>query len=73
MTSNEERLRLTLGRRVVAIRQDYGMMWRRRESMQFIDRLIYIYSAGEGGDDVDLRVLVRLYNRELMGRRNEAG
>ena len=71
MTTTDERLRLTLGRRVLAMRQEYGMMWRRRETMQFIDRLTAIYQLGEGVDDVDLRVLVRLYHREIMGRRHE--
>ena len=71
MTTTDERLRLTLGRRVLAMRQEYGMMWRRRETMQFIDRLAAIYQLGEGVDDVDLRVLVRLYHREIMGRRHE--
>ena len=55
-------------RRALAMRQHYGMKWSRRESMAFVDRLVAA-SANEGIDDMDLRVLVRLYNREIQWHR----
>lgn len=52
-------------RRVLRMRDQYNMKWSRRQSMEFVDRLMAA-SRTEGIDDVDLRVLVRLYNREIM-------
>lgn len=52
-------------RRVLRMRDQYNMKWSRRQSMEFVDRLMAA-SRTEGIDDVDLRVLVRMYNREIM-------
>jgi hypothetical protein len=52
-------------RRVLAMRKEYGMAWTRRQTLTFIDRLLAA-SRVEGIDDVDLRVLVRIYNREIQ-------
>lgn len=43
--------------------------WSKSEIETFIDRLMYASSA-EGIDDMDFRVLIRLYNRELIGKHN---
>ena len=55
------------------MRQEYKMKWTRRESARFIIRLVHITAAGTGLDDVDLRSLVRNYNRELIGERHVQG
>lgn len=47
-----------------------NMKWTDEEVARLAQRLVWA-SAHEGIDDVDLRVLVRIYNRELLGR--EAG
>jgi len=62
------RLRENLSRRVLQIRGTLGMAWSRRESYELLDRLTYAHLE-EGINDLDLRVCVRLYNRELIGRR----
>jgi hypothetical protein len=51
-------------RRTLAMRKEYGMKWTRRQTLEFIRRLMAA-SEVEGIDDVDLRVLVRIYNREI--------
>ena len=56
-------------RRSLAMRQEYGMQWSRREADTFINRVMYA-SCEEGVDDRDLRSMVRMYNRECIGRRN---
>ncbi len=54
-------------RRVRALRADIGIKpWPRDAMAVFIERLIHV--AGEGIGEYDLRVLVRMYNRELVGR-----
>ena len=58
-------------RRVLEMRQQYGMKWTRRQSMAFIDRLMAASSV-EGIDDMDLRVLVRIYNREVQSNGNQS-
>ena len=65
MTDRTEVLRSSYSRRVLAMRKEYGMQWTRRQSIEFIDRLL-LASRTEGIDDVDLRVLVRIYNREIL-------
>lgn len=45
------------------------MQWSRREADTFINRVMYA-SCEEGVDDRDLRSMVRMYNRECIGRRN---
>ena len=60
----DEAMRANYKRRVLAMRQGYGMKWTRRQSIAFIDRLLNA-SKVEGIDDMDLRVLVRIYNREI--------
>lgn len=55
-------------RRVIEMRNGYcSHKWTRRNTLELCDRLI-LMSSGEGIDDVDLRVLVRMFNRELIGR-----
>jgi hypothetical protein len=49
------------------------MVWHRRETIELVSRLMYILASSEGIDDVDLRAIVRLYHREILGRRNEGG
>lgn len=64
-----ERYRASMARRVLDMRDQLEYEpWTRRETNDLIERLSFI--AGEGINDVDLRVLVRLYNRELIGRRS---
>ncbi len=40
--------------------------WSRRDTLTVCERLYYV--AGEGISDSDLRVYVRITNRELIGR-----
>ena len=60
----ENTKRAMFKRRVLVMRQKYNMKWTRRETLTFVDRLIAC-SKTEGIDDVDLRTLVRMYNREI--------
>lgn len=60
------RKREAFQRRVLAMRQQYGMKWTRRQTVTLINRLMHV-GHREGIDNVDLRSLVRLYNRELIG------
>lgn len=74
MTEDEkkERLRLTLKRRAKTFADEYGMKWSNREWYVFSRRLYHAHHS-EGIDDIDLRTLVRLYNRECLGRRKRNG
>jgi hypothetical protein len=72
-TERDDRIRLILQRRVTDLRQEYGMVWHRRETVELVSRLMYILASSEGIDDVDLRAMVRLYHRETLGRRSEGG
>lgn len=54
-------------RRVEAVRAQYGLMdWSEDSMGRFLRRLLNI--VGDEITDPDLAVLVRLYNRELIGR-----
>jgi hypothetical protein len=65
MTTRPEDLYRIYKRRALAMRSEYKMYWTRRQSLAFVDRLVKA-SAVEGIDDRDLRVLVRMYNREIQ-------
>ena len=54
-------------RRSLALRKKYGMKWSRRDSVEFLRRVMNA-SCVEGVDDKDLTVLVRMFHRELIGR-----
>lgn len=43
--------------------------WSKAEIETFIDRLMWASSA-EGIDNMDLKAMVRMYNRELIGKHN---
>ena len=66
MPTTEDRKRANFNRRVLAVRKGYNMKWSRRQSDAFVERLM-LASSVEGIDDMDLRVLIRMYNRELIG------
>ena len=66
-----ERRRANYARRILELRKALGIKWSRRESFEFLDRITHA-SCEDGVNDVDLRVLVRMFNRELIGRKNEA-
>lgn len=63
MTRDEAMTRV-YKRRALSMRSEYNMKWSRRQSIEFVRRLVAASSV-EGIDDVDLRVLVRMYNREI--------
>ena len=67
---SSNRMEANYSRRIIAMRKSMGMKWTRRESLELIRRLM-LASTFEGIDDIDLRVLVRIYNREVMGVRRE--
>jgi len=76
VTSNEqtlirERRAQRLSSRIRAYRDQYNMVWGRRDLLELVARCLRIMDAGEGIDDVDLRTLVRLFNRELIGVQHE--
>lgn len=62
--------RRRLERRTQAVRMDMGLCWFRDEIDNFLDRLMHI--AGDDLTAPDFRTMVRLYNRELIGRRKAA-
>ena len=64
-----ERTSKILGRRIRWFRDFYGMSWDRRQTMELVERCTNIIQEGEGIDDVDLRAMVRLFNREIAGRK----
>lgn len=64
-----ERRRANYARRILELRKALDMKWSRRDTFQFLDRIMYA-SCEDGVNDVDLRVLVRMYNREIIGRQN---
>jgi len=66
--NRRERLRLTLKRRARTFVDAYEMKWTEREWHVFVARLVATHHE-EGIDDFDLRTLVRMYNRECLGRR----
>ena len=67
-----DRKQAAYARRALDMRKEYNMKWSRRDTFIFIQRLMDA-SCVEGVDDKDLRVLVRLYNRELIGRSTTNG
>ena len=76
MTSKElkevrERRAMRLSARIRAYRDQYNMVWGRRDLLELVARCMRVMDAGEGIDDVDLRTLVRLFNRELIGVQHE--
>lgn len=57
-------------RRIAYLQKDIGIEpWSERETRRLLTRLDNV--AGDGVTDPDLRVIVRLYNRELVGRRRK--
>lgn len=69
--SIEERERIQrrerLQARVVHVREDLGLpRWRREFMNELLDRLELV--AGDDLTGPDLRVIVRVYNREVIGR-----
>jgi len=56
--------------RIRSMSRHYNMKWSRRDMLELVARCVRIMDSGEGIDDVDLRVLVRLFNREVIGVRN---
>jgi hypothetical protein len=64
-TAKEEQLFRMYKRRAWAMRSAYNMYWTNRQTLAFVKRLVKA-SAVEGIDDRDLRVLVRMYNREIQ-------
>lgn len=66
-----ERRRMQYKLRIRAMIKDMALTaWTRAEMTRLLNRIVYI-SGEEGVTDPDLRVIVRLYNRELIGRRKE--
>ena len=59
-----------LTNRVRTMKLSYNMKWSRRDQLELVARLLRVMDSGEGVDDVDLRCLVRLFNREVIGVRN---
>lgn len=62
-------LRRNLERRTKATMRKYNMRWSVFDTDLFIDRLVAAHF--EGIDDLDLWVLVRFYNREIIGKRKQ--
>jgi hypothetical protein len=68
MTPEAEAWRRNMRRRADLLCAEMGLpLWTDSEISPLMSRLAFI--AGEGLTDPDLRVIVRLYNRELIGRR----
>jgi hypothetical protein len=65
-----DRIRLIYKRRAREFYDSFGMKWDRRAWHEFLTRVSNAHASGEGVDDMDLKVLVRLYNRELKGKDN---
>lgn len=73
MTEAELKLakRNNLNRRIIAVRNELNIpAWPIKETNRLSKRLMY--APGDGINDFDLRVMVRWFNRELIGRSVES-
>ena len=66
-SDREERKRIIMQRRIRDIRNTYDMKWSLRQTLELTERCVNALGQ-EGLDDRDLTVLVRIFNREIIGR-----